>query len=106
MLRSKSLLDQLGLRLSRRTAAYNTQDHQPVIDLAALLDTTSALDVTRYRWRTGIKKYLGAENHRTIYLQLGDAPDLMDPMVGCMDSPRLAVLVVRAVNRMHGFGDE
>ena len=106
MLKSKSLLGQLVLRLSRKTSAYNARDHQPVVDLAALLDTTRALDVTRYRWRTGSRKYLAAENHRTVYLQLGNEPDLMDPMVGCMDSPRLAALVVRSVNRMHGFSNE
>ena len=106
MVNQKSLLGRLALAVTRRTPAYDMRDRQPVIDLAALLDTTSALDLSAYRWRAGTKRYLGAENHRTIYLQIGDTPDLMDPMVGCMDSPRLVALVVLAVNRMHGFSDE
>ena len=43
-------------------------------------------------WRTGRK--VG----RTIYAQMGDRPDDSDPLIGVMDTPDLARLVVRAVN--------
>lgn len=44
------------------------------------------------RWRTGRK--VG----RTIYAQMGPEPSDDDPLIGVMDTPDLAHLVVRAVN--------
>lgn len=46
-------------------------------------------------WRTGTKHYRRHGNHRTLYVQQGDEPDVMDPMIGVMDTPELADLVVR-----------
>jgi len=43
-------------------------------------------------WRTGRK--VG----RTIYVQIGDEPSDGDPLIGVMDTPELAALVVEAVN--------
>lgn len=43
-------------------------------------------------WRTGRK--VG----RTIYAQMGPEPSDDDPLIGVMDTPDLARLVVRAVN--------
>ena len=45
-------------------------------------------------WRTGRK--VG----RTIYAQMGNEPSDNDPLIGVMDTPDLARLVVRAVNAM------
>lgn len=57
----------------------------------------------RRPWRPGSKPYLGvSDNHRTIYLQLGELPSLTDPMLGCMDTPGLALLACYAVNLLHG----
>ena len=46
-------------------------------------------------WRTGSKRYRRHDNHRTLYVQLADEPDEMDPMIGVMDTPELADIVVR-----------
>lgn len=46
----------------------------------------------RIAWRVG--RHVG----RTIYEQLGDEPGDNDPLIGVMDTPELAELVVRAVN--------
>lgn len=40
----------------------------------------------------------GWHNHRTIYVQTWDGPDLTDVQVGTMDTPELGVLVVELLN--------
>jgi hypothetical protein len=52
-------------------------------------------------WRTGRK--VG----RTIYAQMGPEPSDDDPLIGVMDTPDLAALVVLAVNahRENPYGD-
>ena len=47
---------------------------------------------TAPRWRTGRK--VG----RTIYRQVGDGPSDADELVGVMDTPELARMVVDALN--------
>jgi hypothetical protein len=49
-------------------------------------------------WRTGRK--VG----RTVYRQLGYEPSDDDPLIGVMDTPELAALVVEAVNRQARTG--
>ena len=46
------------------------------------------------RWRTG--RTVG----RTIYIQIADDPRKGDVLIGVMDTPELATLVVNAVNRI------
>lgn len=46
-------------------------------------------------WRTGSKHYRRHPNHRTLYVQQGDHPDEMDLMIGVMDTPELAEMVVQ-----------
>lgn len=46
----------------------------------------------RRPWRTGRKVY------RTIYVQLGDEPSNEDPLIGLMDTPKLAQEAVEAHN--------
>ena len=48
---------------------------------------------TTLKWRPGRK--LG----RTLYLQVGDNPGYDDKLVGMMDTPELANLVIHAVNK-------
>lgn len=48
-------------------------------------------------WRVGRK--VG----RTIYVQVGDQPSDNDPLIGVMDTPDLAAIVVRSVNASHAF---
>jgi hypothetical protein len=48
-------------------------------------------------WRVGRK--VG----RTIYMQLGEQPSDDDPLIGVMDTPELAAVVVRAVNQLRGL---
>jgi len=48
---------------------------------------------TERRWRTGRK--VG----RTIYRQVGEEPSNDDPLIGVMDTPEWAALVVDAVNQ-------
>jgi hypothetical protein len=45
-------------------------------------------------WRVGRK--VG----RTIYLQVGDEPSDDDQLIGVMDTPELALIVVAAVNHL------
>lgn len=52
------------------------------------------------RWRTGRK--VG----RTLYLQIGDEPSDSDPIIGLMDSPDLAELVVESVNTVRAAAPE
>lgn len=40
----------------------------------------------------------GRKVQRTLYVQAGPIPDDSDPLVGVMDTPELAALVVQAVN--------
>jgi hypothetical protein len=49
--------------------------------------------VTASRWRVGRK--VG----RTIYRQIGDKPGDLDQLVGLMDTPALAAMVVAALNQ-------
>ena len=54
-------------------------------------------DLDQYaRWRTGRK--VG----RTIYRQVGEEPSDDDRLIGVMDTPELAALVVEAVNQEIG----
>ena len=48
--------------------------------------------MTRVRWRTGTS--VG----RTIYIQAADTPSKQDQLIGLMDTPVMADLVVVAVN--------
>lgn len=44
-------------------------------------------------WRAGTKHHRGNPNHRTLYVDQGQGAN--DPMIGLMDTPALADLVVR-----------
>jgi hypothetical protein len=52
--------------------------------------------MTAERWRTG--RTVG----RTIYRQAGDVPSKADELVGLMDTPELAAMVVAALNARDG----
>ncbi len=49
-----------------------------------------------------VKLRTGRKVGRTIYVQLGDEPADTDPLIGVMDTPELADLVVRCVNYQPG----
>lgn len=51
------------------------------------------------QWRAGRK--VG----RTIYAQMDDEPSDTDPLIGVMDTPELAALVVRSVNAVMEAND-
>jgi hypothetical protein len=54
------------------------------------------------RLRTSLTTRQGRKVPRMLYQQLGDEPADGDPIIGLVDTPELAALIVKAVNAYAG----